>query len=68
MISDWGDVLILASHYAYGNDIFCTADEGKGSGSQSALHHLNRPQLKSQGIDILGPNELLARVRLQQAA
>src|SRR5215472_6509795 len=66
MISDWGDVLILASHYAYGNDIFCTADQGKGSGSKSPLHHLNRPQLRSQGIDTLGPNELLAKLRTQK--
>jgi hypothetical protein len=62
MISEWGDVLILASHHGYGNDIFCTADEGKGSGSQSALHHLNRAKLKSQGIDVLGPNELLTKL------
>lgn len=68
LIGEWGDVLIVASHYAYGNDIFCTADEGKRAGSQSVLHHLNRAKLKSQGVDILGPNELLAKIRPQQAA
>jgi len=59
IIGEWCDILIVSSHCAYGNDIFCTNDEGKGAGSGSLLHHLNRDTLLNDGIKIVSPKELL---------
>jgi hypothetical protein len=60
VIGEWCDALIVASHSAYGNDVLCTADEGKGAGSGSILHHLNRANLAQQGVMIMSPAELAA--------
>ena len=62
MIGEWCDVLILGSHVAYGNDIFCTVDQGKSAGSNSVLFHGNRANLASQGIVIKSPAEVLATI------
>lgn len=62
MIGEWCDVLILGSHVAYGNDIFCTADQGKEAGANSVLFHGNRVALAAQGIVIKSPTEVLAMV------
>jgi hypothetical protein len=59
LISEWCDVLIVGSHVAYGNDAFCTVDEGKGAGSGSLLHHLNRGALAAKGIRIVRPETLV---------
>lgn len=59
IIGEWCDILIVSSHYAYGNDIFCTNDEGRGAGSNSLLHHLNRENLGRDGIKIVSPKDLL---------
>jgi hypothetical protein len=55
VIGEWCDALIVASHSAYGNDLLCTADEGKGAGSGSILHHGNRANLAKQGVIITSP-------------
>jgi hypothetical protein len=63
VIADWCDLDILASHYAYGNDVFCTLDAGRGSGTGSLLHTLNRPQFAAQfSLTILDPDELLRKI------
>jgi len=60
IIGEWCDILIVSSHYAYGNDIFCTNDEGRGAGSSSLLHYSNRENLEQDGIKIVSPNDLLS--------
>ncbi|WP_049731542.1 hypothetical protein [Rhizobium ecuadorense] len=62
IIGEWCDVLILGSHLAYGNDVFCTADRGESAGSNSLLFHGNRVNLASQGIIIKSPTEVLAMI------
>ena len=59
IIGEWCDILIVSSHYAYGNDIFCTNDKGKGAGTSSILHHSNRENLESEGIKVVLPKDLL---------
>lgn len=60
IIGEWCDILTISSHYAYGNDIFCTNDEGKGAGSNSILHHSNRENLNPDGIKVVSPKDLLS--------
>lgn len=60
MISEWCDELIVSSHVAYGNDVLCTLDRGKGAGSHSLLHHLNRASLEASGVKIISPEEMAA--------
>ena len=58
LIAEWCDTMILASHFAYGNDIFCTLDAGGIAGSKSLLHPSNRAALTQQiGIKIVSPQE-----------
>lgn len=64
MIGEWCDGLIVGSHFAYGNDVFCTMDEGKSAGVGSLLHHNNRAALRAQGIAIMTPAELVQHYRL----
>lgn len=59
IIGEWCDGLIVGSHFAYGNDVFCTIDEGKGAGADSLLHHSNRAALRAQGITMMTPAELV---------
>jgi hypothetical protein len=59
LIAEWCDTLIVGSHFAYGNDILCTADEGKNAGSGSVLFHGNRASLRQQGISIRSPTDFL---------
>lgn len=50
---DWADADALAAHYAYGNDVFCTADNASGAGARSVLSRANREKLrKDLGIRI----------------
>ncbi|MBB4257727.1 hypothetical protein [Bradyrhizobium sp. CIR3A] len=58
-IGEWCDALIVGSHYAYGNEVFCTTDRGVNAGSRSLLHKSNRPALEAQGIKIMTPAELV---------
>jgi hypothetical protein len=64
MIGEWCDGLIVGSHFGYGNDIFCTADQGKNAGGSSLLHHTNRPNLTAKGIRIMTPRELVEHLGL----
>lgn len=59
IIGEWSDGLIVGSHFAYGNDVFCTTDCGKNAGADSLLHHSNRAALRAQGITIMTPAELV---------
>jgi hypothetical protein len=59
VIGEWCDGLIVGSHVGYGNDVFCTADQGKNAGANSLLHHSNRGSLVAQGVNIMTPSELV---------
>lgn len=62
IIGEWCDILIISSHDAYGNDIFCTNDEGKKAGPNSLLHHSNREKLDQDGIKIVLAKDLLSHL------
>lgn len=64
IIGEWCDGLIIGSHVGYGNDFFCTADQGKNAGSSSLLHHSKRTNLANQGINIVSPRELVQQLGL----
>jgi hypothetical protein len=61
VIGEWCDGLILGSHVGYGNDVFCTTDEGGNAGSRSLLHPSNRANLSAQGITLMSPAELVKK-------
>lgn len=64
LIAEWCDLDILASHYSYGNDVFCTLDTAKGTGSSGILHHAQRAKLFATfGLNIMSPEELVRRMR-----
>jgi hypothetical protein len=44
-ITEWADGDSVVAHYAYGNDIFCSEDFGKGALSPSVLDAANRAWL-----------------------
>lgn len=63
IIAEWCDLDILASHYAYGNDVFCTLDSAKGTGSTGILHPTQRNALVNNfGLTILSPEELVRKI------
>lgn len=63
LIAEWCDLDILASHYSYGNDIFCTLDSAKGTGSSGILHPAQRNTLVTNfGLSILSPEELVKKI------
>jgi hypothetical protein len=64
VIGEWCDGLILGSHVGYGNDVFCTTDEGGNAGSTSVLHKSNRANLNAQGISLMNPAELVKKYGL----
>jgi hypothetical protein len=64
LIGEWCDALFVASHVGYGNDVFCTADEGRNAGANSLLFHGNRANLQSQGVTIMLPRQLMQRFNL----
>ena len=41
-VAEWADGDSVAAHVAYGNDVFCTEDQGKTSGRASILDAANR--------------------------
>jgi hypothetical protein len=59
IIAEWCDGLIVGSHFAYGHDVFCTIDHGKGAGADSVLHHSDRGALRAQGITMMTAAELV---------
>jgi hypothetical protein len=64
VIGEWCDGLILGSHVGYGNDVFCTTDEGVNAGSRSLLHQSNRANLNAQGITLMTPADLVKKYNL----
>lgn len=63
LVAEWCDLDILASHYAYGNDYFCTFDAANATGTEGVLHGSNRATLKLQfGIDVVDPSGLLSAI------
>lgn len=63
LIAEWGDLDILASHYSYGNDVFCTLDSARGTGSSGILHPAERNALVSNfGLKIVSPEELVRQL------
>ena len=61
-ISDWMDLDIVGSHYAYGLDYFCTLDRG-GSAGSTYLHRDNDFILRKYNVQIVSPAELLDQIR-----
>ena len=60
LISEWCDLDILASHYAYGNDYFCTFDEGRNAGPRAILHVTHWADLEKRfGIKCVTPRQVL---------
>ena len=62
VIGEWCDGLIVGSHVGYGNDIFCTADQGKTAGRNSLLHPTNRANLV--GVRIMTPKDVVQHLSL----
>jgi hypothetical protein len=63
LIAEWCDMDILASHYSYGNDVFCTLDSAKGTGSSGILHKAQRNTLVANfSLSILSPEELVRQL------
>jgi len=57
---DWTDADAIATHYAYGNDIFCTNDTAKGAGAGSVMSKNNREKIEDKyGVVFKSLNELL---------
>ncbi len=60
IIGEWTDHDILASHYAYSFDYFCTYDMSKSTGTKGILHESKHSDLASNyGINILTPSKLV---------
>ena len=56
---DWADADSIASHYAYGNDIFCTNDVARGAGSVSVMSEANKRKIEERfEIEFRKLNEL----------
>lgn len=63
IIAEWSDMDILASHYGYGNNIFCTLDKSKETGIEGILHSNKREELKNNfGIEIQTPQEIIEKI------
>jgi hypothetical protein len=61
LISEWCDVLIVASHYAYRNDFLCTIDIGKEAKKgkvDSIMDPTNLQALEQKGVNIISPTAL----------
>ncbi len=60
IIGEWTDHDILASHFAYSFDYFCTCDMSKSTGAKGILHESKRADLESEyGIKTLTPSKLV---------
>lgn len=58
---EWADADSIASHVAYGLDIFCSADVGNSNASQSVLDATNRAWLtQTYGVKFMTFEELAA--------
>lgn len=62
-VAEWADGDAIAAHYAYGNDWFCTHDEGISAGKNSVMSPDNREWLRSDfGIDFVTPPVAVRRL------
>jgi len=62
VVAEWNDLDILASHYSYGNDVFCTLDSAKSAGANGILHPNQRERLQADfQIFVMSPEELVAK-------
>ena len=60
IIGEWTDHDILASHYAYSFDYFCTCDMSKSTGAKGILHENKHADLESDyGIKIVAPSKIV---------
>lgn len=63
IISEWCDRDILASHYGYGNDYFCTFDSARNSGRSAIFHPENRAVLmRDFGVVIVDPASMIKMI------
>jgi hypothetical protein len=61
--SEWADADSIAAHIGHGIDLFCTEDQGKGSGSASILDSTNRAWLETTyTVRIISLSELAAMI------
>ncbi len=59
--SEWADGDAIASHVAYGLDVFCSADVGNSNGMSSILDSSNRQWLTEEyGVKFMSFDDLLA--------
>ena len=64
-IAEWADGDSIAAHVGYGNDFFCTHDQGKGVGGPLTFDAVNRAWLTTTfGVSFVTLSELAARVEL----
>lgn len=61
-VAEWFDMDLIASHYAYGNDVLCTLDAASSAGSYSIMHANQAAILASYGIKAVSPAELVNMV------
>ncbi|MBD2159084.1 hypothetical protein H6F46_00090 [Limnothrix sp. FACHB-1083] len=58
-VAEWADGDSVAAHIAFGNNLFCTLDQGKGAGSASILSPKNKLWLQSKyQVKFVTPQEL----------
>jgi hypothetical protein len=63
-VGEWADGDSIAAHIAYGNDFFCTGDEGKSAEGTSILDSDNRKWLEaSYGLQFITLRDLARKVR-----
>ncbi len=62
-VAEWADGDSIAAHVGYGNDFFCTHDQGKGGGGPLAFDAVNRAWLTATyGVSFVTISELAARI------
>jgi hypothetical protein len=64
-VAEWADGDSIAAHIAYGNDFFCTEDQGKTAGNASVLDLNNRTWLETcYGVQFVTLSELAGKLQL----
>jgi hypothetical protein len=62
-VNEWADGEALAAHVGYGNDLFCTRDNGGDLGDKSILHPSHRAWLsETYGVTVVRVAELAERL------
>ncbi|MFC1528712.1 hypothetical protein ACFL5B_02255 [Candidatus Latescibacterota bacterium] len=63
IIAEWDDLDILASHYGYGFELFCTNDQSKSTGIKGVFHSTNQRDIFSKyNIRFVTPYELIGKI------